>query len=145
MAGWPCLRRLRANSCTRRQGVRVFYDEYFKSTLWGQDLYEHLDFIYRRASGHCVIFASKEYADSVWTNHERRSAQGPCSTRVQQRPSSLAVSKLGHEGWHSLDWHLNPVGARAWQRDTMAVVADRRAMPDSMPQMPNSLLSDFSS
>ncbi|MGW1592555.1 toll/interleukin-1 receptor domain-containing protein [Streptomyces sp. NPDC002343] len=56
-------------------GIRVFYDDYEKVALWGKDLYEHLDYVYGNSAQYCVLFASKEYADKVWTNHERRSAQ----------------------------------------------------------------------
>jgi hypothetical protein len=57
------------------QGIRVFYDQYEQATLWGKNLYDHLDYVYRRAARYCVIFISKHYADKVWTNHERQSAQ----------------------------------------------------------------------
>jgi hypothetical protein len=57
------------------RSVRVFYDAYERSTLWGKDLYEHLDSVYRNAAIFCVIFISKEYASKVWTSHELRSAQ----------------------------------------------------------------------
>jgi TIR domain len=59
----------------RTHGVKVFYDQYEQVTLWGKDLYEHLDHIYQRAARFCVLFASEYYARNVWTNHERRSAQ----------------------------------------------------------------------
>jgi hypothetical protein len=59
----------------RVRGVRVFYDGYNKASLWGKDLYEHLDYVYRLSARFCVIFISKYYADKLWTNHERRSAQ----------------------------------------------------------------------
>jgi hypothetical protein len=59
----------------RRRGVKVFYDQYEQVTLWGKDLYEHLDYIYQRAARFCVLFASEHYARNVWTNHERKSAQ----------------------------------------------------------------------
>jgi hypothetical protein len=59
----------------KEDGVRVFYDDYEKVALWGKDLYEHLDYIYGRAARYCVLFASSNYADKVWTNHERKSAQ----------------------------------------------------------------------
>jgi hypothetical protein len=55
--------------------VKVFYDDYEKTTLWGKDLYVHLDWVYREASRYCVIFISSAYAKKVWTNHERASAQ----------------------------------------------------------------------
>ncbi len=58
-----------------RRGIRPFYDDYEKVNLWGKDLYEHLDWIYQKASQYCVIFVSKDYAKKVWTTHERRSAR----------------------------------------------------------------------
>lgn len=54
--------------------IRVFYDEDEQVKLWGKDLAEHLDYIYRKASRYCVIFISQAYADKEWTRHERRSA-----------------------------------------------------------------------
>lgn len=57
------------------KGIRVFYDEYEVASLWGKDLYEHLDYVYREAARFCVLFASEDYAAKVWTNHERKSAQ----------------------------------------------------------------------
>lgn len=57
------------------KGIRVFFDEYEEATLWGRDLYTHLNDIYQNAAKYCVLFASKQYAKKVWTNHERQSAQ----------------------------------------------------------------------
>ena len=59
----------------RRRGIRPFYDDYEKAVLWGKDLYEHLDWVYQKAARYCVLFASEDYANKVWTTHERRSAQ----------------------------------------------------------------------
>src|SRR5437762_3592834 len=59
--------------CAR--GIRVFYDEYQRVELWGKDLYAHLDEVYQNTARFCVLFASKAYADKLWTSHERQSAQ----------------------------------------------------------------------
>jgi len=59
----------------RSQGVRVFYDQYEQVQLWGRDLYQHLDDVYQDAARYCVLFASKRYAEKLWTNRELRSAQ----------------------------------------------------------------------
>lgn len=56
-------------------GVRVFYDKYETTDLWGKDLYSHLDDVYRKRSRYCVIFISDAYAKKLWTSHERQSAQ----------------------------------------------------------------------
>lgn len=61
-------------SFLQENGVRVFYDRYEEVTLWGKDLVEHLDEVYRSASHYVIMFISQHYADKVWTTHERRSA-----------------------------------------------------------------------
>ncbi|MCG8926149.1 toll/interleukin-1 receptor domain-containing protein [Lentzea sp. CC55] len=63
-----------AISLTSRN-VRVFYDLNEQATLWGRDLYEHLDDVYRKKARYCIIFISQDYVRKVWTNHERVSAQ----------------------------------------------------------------------
>ncbi len=58
----------------KEKGVKVFYDKYEEVTLWGKELTEHLDKVYRGSARYCVIFISKDYKDKVWPTHERRSA-----------------------------------------------------------------------
>jgi len=62
-------------SSLRARGLRPFYDEYERISLWGKDLYEHLDDVYRNAARYCVLFISKNYARKLWTGHERKAAQ----------------------------------------------------------------------
>ena len=45
----------------RSRGIRPFYDDYEKDTLWGKDLYAHLSEIYQHMCRYCIIFISKEY------------------------------------------------------------------------------------
>ncbi len=59
----------------RRNGIRVFYDAWEQSDLWGKDLYQHLDAIYRSAARYCLIFVSEHYVKKAWTKHELKSAQ----------------------------------------------------------------------
>jgi predicted RNA-binding Zn-ribbon protein involved in translation (DUF1610 family) len=56
-------------------GIKVFYDKYEKVTLWGKDLYAHLQEIYLRRARYVVMFVSRSYRNRLWTNHERKSAQ----------------------------------------------------------------------
>lgn len=60
----------------REQGILVFYDadEDISLDLWGKDLIEELDVIYRKRSRCVVIFVSSSYKRKMWTNYERRSA-----------------------------------------------------------------------
>ena len=68
----------------KSRGVRVFFDDYAKAELWGKDLYSHLDEIYQHLCRYCILFASKEYADKVWTSHERQSAQARALKEKQE-------------------------------------------------------------
>jgi TIR domain len=58
----------------KERDLRVFYDADETVNLWGKDLAEHLDYIYKKASRYCVVFVSEAYAAKPWTRHERRSA-----------------------------------------------------------------------
>jgi len=55
----------------RDAGVRVFYDSFYPEMLWGKDLAVFFADIFRRSAKYCVIFASREYNDRMWTTHER--------------------------------------------------------------------------
>ena len=59
----------------KSNGVSVFYDSFENVNLWGKDLYEKLDDIYRKQAKYCVMFISRHYSEKLWTNHERKSAQ----------------------------------------------------------------------
>jgi len=58
-----------------KEGIRVFYDKYEPAGLWGKDLYQHLDNVYRNMARYCVIFIFLAYANKLWTKHELKSAQ----------------------------------------------------------------------
>jgi len=59
----------------RKKGVRVFYDKYERANLWGKDLYQHFQSIYRDMARYCVIFLSQAYAQKLWTRHELKLIQ----------------------------------------------------------------------
>lgn len=58
----------------KTHGVELFYAPYEEAALWGKDLAEHFDAVYRKQARYCVIFVSKHYAAKVWPTHERRVA-----------------------------------------------------------------------
>jgi hypothetical protein len=53
-----------------RAGYSVFYDDSWKSTIWGRDLTVFLDQVYGESSDFCVIMASKEYVEREWPRRE---------------------------------------------------------------------------
>lgn len=58
----------------RAKDVKVFYDEYEQVRLWGKDLVEHFELVYRRSGKYCVMFISESYIKKMWTRPERRAA-----------------------------------------------------------------------
>lgn len=62
-------------SLLAKEGVRVFYDNYEKAQLWGKDLYQHLQEVYRDQARYCIVFASEAYRRKLWTRHELQQAQ----------------------------------------------------------------------
>ncbi len=59
----------------QHHGVKVFYDQFEKTALWGKNLYTYLSDLYQNKAKYCIMFLSKNYATKVWTNHEREAAQ----------------------------------------------------------------------
>jgi hypothetical protein len=53
--------------CVKSKGVRVFYDRDEEANLWGKNLAEHFDLVYRVSGRYCVIFLSKHYAEKLWS------------------------------------------------------------------------------
>lgn len=58
----------------RETAVNVWYAPFTPETLWGEDLIQYLDRIFRHEARYCVMFISKEYVSKAWPSHERRSA-----------------------------------------------------------------------
>lgn len=62
--------------------VELFYAPFKEADLWGTDLTEELDIIYRMEGRYCVMFLSEAYAHKAWPTRERRSAM---ARAVEQR------------------------------------------------------------
>lgn len=65
-------------------GVKVFYDRFEEANLWGKNLFEYLQSVYKEKAHYTVLFASESYAKKVWTNHERRSMQERALLEAQE-------------------------------------------------------------
>lgn len=59
----------------KSRGMKVFYDKFEVSNLWGKDLYQYLSHIYKDNAKFCVIFVSQNYKNKAWTMHELKNAQ----------------------------------------------------------------------
>lgn len=57
------------------KGISTFYDKFEEANLWGKNLYDYLSDIYLNQARYTIMFISSDYADKLWTNHERQSMQ----------------------------------------------------------------------
>lgn len=87
--------------------VSVFYDQDFTSEMWGENLADYLQDVYRRRARYAVIFISRHYLAKMWTRHERQSAQDRALN--QPSPYILPVRLDDSEvpGLHSTVGHLD--------------------------------------
>ncbi len=98
----------------QKRKVRVFYADFEQVDLWGADLYETLDAVYRLKARYCVLFLSRHYADKVWTNHERKAAQARAVIENREYILPVRLDKTEIPG-------LRPtIGYLDWQQMGMA-------------------------
>ncbi|MCC7252389.1 TIR domain-containing protein [Hyphomicrobium sp.] len=74
----------RVANLLKERGVKVFYDLFEEADLWGKDLYVHLSEVYHKRARFTVMFISDAYANKLWTNHERKSAQARAFQEAQE-------------------------------------------------------------
>ena len=56
------------------RGIAVFYDDFERVRLWGQNLAEAFHKAFEQQSDLVVMFVSQAYVEKPWPTHERRSA-----------------------------------------------------------------------
>jgi hypothetical protein len=71
-------------SLLKDKNVKVFYDEFEKSKIWGKDLYQYLSEIYQDKAQYCCIFLSKHYVDSSWAKLELKASQARAFEEVSE-------------------------------------------------------------
>ena len=103
--------------CLRDRGVRVFYDGFLAAQLWGKDLAEFFDDIYRRRARYCVMFVSEVYRDRMWTTLERRSA---IARSIEQREEYILPVVVEQVDLSGLPPTLGYVSAQEFTTEEMA-------------------------
>ncbi len=56
------------------RNVNIFYDKFEEADLWGKDLTEYFDEVFRKKAQYCVMFISKYYAEKKWPTYEKQNA-----------------------------------------------------------------------
>jgi hypothetical protein len=124
----------------RDRGVRIFYDKYEVAELWGVDLYEHLDDVYRDAARYCVMFVSEHYANKIWTTHERRSAQ---ARALAENHEYILPARFDDTKVPGLRDTVGYVDLRGMRPDEFADLVERKIGPrprfDYVPPVPDLL------
>jgi len=123
-----------------KSGCRVFYDQYQMEELWGKDLYTHLDYIYRSAARHCVMFISKHYAKKLWAAHERQSAQARAFRENREYVLPVRFDKTEIPGVRET---VGYVDLRSMRPAELATLIKKKVMPlirdEFFPPMPDKL------
>jgi len=109
------------------QGIRVFYDQYEKSTLWGKNLYDYLSELYQNKAHYCVMFLSQNYASKVWTNHERQAAQARAFKEHEEYILSIRLDNTEIPGI------LSTVAYLSWPPENAETIADAIKMKLKRP------------
>ena len=65
-------------------GIAVFYDAYETAELWGKNLYQHLQKVYKDDADFCVVFLSNHYKRKLWTKHELEQMQARAFRESQE-------------------------------------------------------------
>jgi hypothetical protein len=85
----------------KQRGVRIFYDGFEAASLWGKNLAEHFDWVYRHSGKFFVPFISAAYKDKMWTKFERRSALSRAILEHREYVPARKVRQHGHR-WHPI-------------------------------------------
>jgi hypothetical protein len=119
----------------RTHNVRVFYDEYAAVEIWGADLVELLDEVYRRKARFVIAFISANYVSKPWTKHERRSALA--RALVEHEPYFLPV-RLDDSELSGLRPTVGYVDARSKTPDQLVqlILQKLGRLPGHVPSRP---------
>lgn len=79
-------------------GVKVFYDDFEKTRLWGKDLQEHFVNVYMRWARYALVFVSQHYCEKPWARHELRSALARALTERQEYVLPIRIDDTVLEG-----------------------------------------------
>lgn len=89
------------------KGLKVFFDEYEQSKLWGKDLYQHLSEIYSKKARYCLVLISKHYVKKNWTQHELKAAQERAFKEINEYILPIRLDDTEIPGIHSTVGYLD--------------------------------------
>jgi hypothetical protein len=81
----------RVVAALKRRRMRVFYDADHEASLFGRDLAEVFDDVFRHRSRYVVIFVSQHYVRKQWTRYELRSV---LARAIQERQGYVLPARF---------------------------------------------------
>ena len=123
------------NEALKQQGIRTFLDTDYLADLWGEDLVEFFDDIYRKRSLFAMLFISCHYGEKMWPRHERRSA---LVRALKERSAYILPVRLDDteiDGLRPTVGYLDTrrTGIDGLVRAVLAKLAGRSSWPDGWP------------
>lgn len=88
-------------------GIKVFYDKFEADNLWGKNLYDHLQDIYKNKANYTILFISEHYKKKNWTTHERQSAQARAFEETKEYILPVKIDNTEIPGIQSTVGYLN--------------------------------------
>jgi hypothetical protein len=117
----------------REKGIRVFFDEFAESELWGTDLYQHLKKVFDE-SKLCIVILSEDYRQNKWTQLEWRNLWAHSNARESFciLPVRIGKAEIGKA-------EASPVGVVDYRgEETVAkVVAAVERILSNLPEQPS--------
>jgi hypothetical protein len=97
----------RVARCLQGHGVKVFYDDFERTSLWGKDLQEHLVNIYMRWARYAIVFVSAPYGEKMWTRHELKAVLARALTERQEYVLPVRIDDTPLDGLLPTIGHLD--------------------------------------
>ncbi|MGN6588050.1 MAG: TIR domain-containing protein [Solirubrobacterales bacterium] len=123
------------------RGIHCFFDEVQQVQLWGQDLAERFDEVFRKDAQFCVACVSEEWVNRVWPAHERRSALA----RAVQEPGYLLPVRFDDSEVPGLNSSIAYLDGTEIEPEEMATLIARklagRHRSAYLPPFPNRLFA----
>ena len=91
----------------KAENVAVFYGEDAMADMWGSNLVDFLQDVYRRRARFALIFISQHYVAKKWTNHERQSAQDRALEQASPYILPVRLDNSELPGLHSSVVHID--------------------------------------
>ena len=90
----------------KNHGVTVFYDRFETAKLWGKNLYQYLNNIYKNEANYCIVFISEAYKKKAWTRHELASAQDKAFSIDEEYILPIYIDDVEMSGINKTTGHI---------------------------------------